>query len=309
MSLKNELYAINSGRTLADNMDRAWLIYNGKEHKTKERETAQEFLIYALDLKRVNDLNNQLLALMTDRNQHKSANPDYIPGLSPRHLKLEPTELSLAPTQISHHSPSAKLTSLFRKNEILDINFPNKKHDRRSHVLYFSNQERANMRVHLYQGKFYQQGRLFDTKKYISHRKQGYASFTLNANGELSVFSHHNGADNIHHSSTNNGSPVVGAGELVITNGELRGITTYSGHYQATLFNVYRVLGYFSDKGVNIANANVYTLYNPASYGLHAGVKRIEDLYNLSYSIPANRVFKSIEHELYHSLLQIQSET
>lgn len=55
---------------------------------------------------------------------------------------------------------------------------------------YLDNGKRAEWRVNIRNGFFEQNGEKFDTSSMISKGKKGYAAYTLNANGELSVFSH-----------------------------------------------------------------------------------------------------------------------
>lgn len=102
---------------------------------------------------------------------------------------------------------------------------------------FLDKEQRAQHRVNIVHGKFKKDNADFDTSQMIAHGKTGFAAFTLNANGELSVFNHLGMRDKIAHSSMNSGSPVVAAGELKIQNGKLLAINTHSGHYRPSLFN------------------------------------------------------------------------
>ena len=315
MALKDELYAVNQGKTFAENIDRAWDIFSDKDQTEADRGVAQAFLIYAFDLQIVNDINGQLLSLMKKRNKYKADNPEYIPGLSPKNLKLKPKEMLPNKTDEFQKTEDSNLSHLFKTQEMLDVVEDGKEDDITYSTQFFTSKERAQRRVHIYQGKFYQQGALFDTKNLESHSKVGYAAFTLNANGELSVFTHRNLEDKIAHSSMNAGSPVVCAGELIITNGELVTINTHSGHYAPSLFNMFRALEYFGERGVNISQTNVHTICDPADYGLEVSsskktVNRTDSFSPYSFfEIPGATFFTSMKEKLNQSLLSIQHDT
>jgi len=317
INLKDELYAVNKDFTLAENIDMAWSIYGNEGRSEEDRETAQEFLIYAFDLKRVDNLNKQLLTLMEDRNRHKGSNNEYIPGLSPKQLHLNPAELTPEPTAVSRKTSKRNIKALFDQYELLDVNEDSKALDIQRSTRFFSPGERANQRVHIYQGKFYKGNKLFSTEDYVAHDKKSYGAFTINANGELSVFKHHGMVDQIAHSSMNAGSPVVSAGELNIKDGELVAMNTHSGHYQPSLFNVYRALQYFSGKGINIAKTQVYTFVNPSSVRELNVSSTIVNIPTISswgrsiqfYETQANSLFMSIKESLSQSLQNIKSDT
>ena len=311
-TFKEELYAINRGYTLADNIDRAWVMYHSPDQSLdgiRDRETAQEFLIYAFNLTSLENLNEQLLDLMFKRNSYKHYNPDYIPGIRPNHLQLDPAALSIDRTPVSLQSSNPILQALFDKKELLDVNAGDKQSDLLLGTKFFSSQQRASQRVHLYQGKFYQMGQLVSTTGYTSHNKPGYAAFTLNANGELSVFNQIGMTNAIAHSSMNAGSPVVCAGELAIRNGELKGITTYSGHYAPSLFNIYRTLEHFKSKGIPIDNAQVYTFQHPSIAGLNTSSKKAVNSMSDFYVTTASELYTDMKNQLHNSLLQIQEVT
>lgn len=256
--LINTLYS--SDKTLAENIDDAWGIYQDETKNGKERGIAQLFLIYAFDIQKVENLNNQLIKLMNDRNLHKQDNPEYIPGLAPTHLGLQPKELVLKKTTKTKESDQENIKKLLDEGELLDVNANDKMFDIKYEVAFHEPLVRAAHRIHIHKGKFYKGQELFSTDDYYAHGKMTYAAFTLNANGELSVFNHEGTAkkDMTTHSTMNAGSPVVAAGELVIKDGKLITINTYSGHYQPSLFSIYRTLNYFAEKGVAIADVNIY---------------------------------------------------
>jgi hypothetical protein len=151
--------------------------------------------------------------------------------------------------------------------EVLDVRELSKRHDYQQ-VRMLTPQERRVYRVHIHDGLFKKNGALFDTKTMYSHGKVGFASFVLNLDGELSVFTHRGGErgdDNLRHSSINAGLPVIAAGEIKIENGILSALTSHSGHYYPSLFNIYRLLEHFSKHSVDISHAKVITFDDPST--------------------------------------------
>lgn len=315
MSLKKELYSQDDDLTLAQNIDKAWEIYIDENKKQEDREVAQGFLIYAFDIKHNDNLNQQLLQLMDERNQHKAENPEYIPGLSPKQLKLKPDEMSPDRTIETKVSPSLTIDNLFKAGEMLDVNARDKIEDMTDipPTPFLFAQDRAKYRVHIYQGNFCKKNELFSTDNYIAHGKKKYGAYTINANGELSIFDHYGQSGKNLHSSMNAGSPVVCAGELCIENGKLTAINTYSGHYQPSLFNVYRALEYFYDKGIDLSEAKVQVSTNPAVEGLKVSstIVSIPSTYfgwDKFYETPASEFFNVLKAKLNKSLNNIQTD-
>ena len=273
MALYDE-YTLNKKKTLAENIDKAWEVYRDLSKPNKQRNLAQSFLIYALDISELEEINTQIIRLMADRNIHKKVNPEYIPGLSPQYLGLNPAKMLPKKTTVTNTSNDSAIQDLFNKQELIDVNQRDKDKDP-LYTPYFNRERRAQYRVHIYKGQFYQRGKLFDTSKYFAHDKPMYAAYTLNATGELSVFKHYGKKGKPLHSSMNAGCPIVSAGELVIKKGELLAINTYSGHYQPNLFNVYRTLQYFHEKNINISNTFIYTRKKPSSVGFNVNFKPV----------------------------------
>lgn len=278
MLLKLELYAQTEAHTLAENIDKAWKIYNEKSTSPQAKAIAHQFLIYALDIPYLIknhdrfkflrgtsiDVEQTIASCMRARAERRLRNPEWIPGCTPQFLELdnETTDLHLFPATPAKKEQSRKL---IKSMELLKVSEESKKSDEESHTRLLNNHERAKYRVHIYEGRFYQGGELFTTcghwfrqKPYKSHSKLKYGSFTFNLNGELSVFNHLWGVDKVKHSSMNSGNLVVCAGELKIADGKLVAINTFSGHYQPTLFNIYLLLDYFSEKGVDISGTKIY---------------------------------------------------
>jgi hypothetical protein len=291
--MKQDFYSQEA--TMASNIDSAWEVYTNQEREEKERKAAQRFLIYAFDLVDTDRINQQLCPLMHQRLLHKRNNPEYIPGLSPKHLALQPEDMSLN---------SSSVKGLLANDEVLEMNYQSAKHDKEYKAEYLSYSDRAKYRVHIYQGNFYQNGQLFDTTNLSSHKREGYGAFTINLYGELSIFQHGKG---YYHSSMNAGNPVVCAGEICIANGKLIAINTHSGHYTPSLFNIYRTLEHFVEKGIDVSQVKIYTNLPPPE-GLHLQEKERIDFSEESYEIPAAIFFYSIKEKLNEALHSILSD-
>jgi len=80
----------------------------------------------------------------------------------------------------------------------------------------------------------------------------------MNAQGELysSTFQE---ARYMHHSSLSGGQPVAAAGELVVENGRVVGITNRSGHYKPEPKMTGQLLTSLREMGLDLAGAQVVT--------------------------------------------------
>jgi hypothetical protein len=96
------------------------------------------------------------------------------------------------------------------------------------------------------------------------------------------------------HSSMNAGSPVVSAGELKIENGKLTAITTHSGHYRPSLFNVYRMLEHLAKNGVDISGIDVITLNDPS--------KQLPGVKTTAWDSPNGRYYKTPVEMIYKDM-------
>lgn len=295
---KKQIYLEAKG-PLASRIDFAWQVYNDRSQKNDVRKKALNFLIFAFDLRTLSNLNQQLIELMHERDNYRSHNPQYVPGKTPMSLSFNPG--LVVPEQTFHEGQSVQrpIRQALASGEMLDVNNESKDLDWRVGTRFFNAQQRSAFQVHCHKGKFYKDGKVFDSTKMISHGKNGYAAFTLNANGELSVFRHHGMTDLIAHSSMNAGVPVIAAGELQIKKGVLKAITTHSGHYRPTLFNVYRILEHFIQKGVNINQAKMVTQQNPRAYlNLNSTELRTPELQEQLYKTSAKKFFALFDNQL-----------
>lgn len=299
--LEHNIYLEQLG-TLAQRIDFAWEVYTNPEADKQHKKNAEKFLIYAFDIRDTQDVNNQLIALMDDRNLHKSQNPYYIPGKSPKFISqfLNPGERNLEDTA-DHNEETKQHISMARHQQvILRVNKESQREDVEQKTNLLSPEERAKYRVLIRNKLFLQNNKPFDTSNMISHGKRGYASFTLNANGELYLFEHKEGIDKMAHSSMTAGSPVVAAGEIKIENGVLKAITTHSGHYRPSLFNVHRVLEYFTHNDVDISQAKVVTFEKPTLEGVKStAVQFWSDRGSfIRHETRADEIYKSIDRLL-----------
>ncbi|KTD52603.1 hypothetical protein [Legionella quateirensis] len=260
--------------TLAQRLDKAWEIYKDDKRTDEDRIIAQNYMIFILDINDkhvIENLNEKLVQLMLERELNKVENPDFIPGKSPIVL-AEKSKSGLKQTENSGETEDEEVLALINKKDLLDVN-PNSKLKDKGELKnkfgivnakkteFFNAEERDMLRVLTRNGIFYSRDReVFDTQKSISHDKKGFAAYTLNVNGELSVFQHiDHDKTGIAHSSMNAGVPVVSAGEIEIKNGKLISITEHSGHYRPSLYNMYKTLDYFRKQGVDISDVKVYT--------------------------------------------------
>lgn len=278
MLLKNEFYDQNTLKTFAENIDKAWLAYSVDCASPKEKKNAYQFLIYALNIPYLikhqiqfdflNQANTEMeiiAACMEAREKRKRKNPDWIPGCTPDFLELNEVTRTLEYYPLTEMKKDQR-RHFIEENQLLEVNWWDRLKDKTSTVK-FDRYERAPYRVHIYNGRFYQNGKLFTTcgkwlgaAPYKAHSKLKFGAFTLNLDGELSVFNHLWGLDGIKHSSMNSGGLVFCAGEFKIDNGKLIALHTHSGHYRPTLYNLYLLLDYFAERGVDVSATKIYLL-------------------------------------------------
>ncbi|MFA6303990.1 MAG: hypothetical protein WC627_12780, partial [Legionella sp.] len=205
--IQNDSIYDESKDLLANRIDFAWEAYIDEKNQKHLREKALQFLIYAFDLRDTKDINGQLIILMNRKNACKSTNPEFIPGLEPQNLPFKPEFIIPKQTTLHGKSNISIISQAIAKNELVDVNNNDKFYDKKGLTTFFSPQQRAKYRVIINNGLFYKNNALFDTSLMISHLKMGFASYTLNSNGELSIFNHKGMVDGIGHSSTNSGAP------------------------------------------------------------------------------------------------------
>ncbi|MCL9684462.1 hypothetical protein [Legionella maioricensis] len=307
--LKYNIY-LESKATLAQRIDFAWHVYSTRTGLPDTfKKEALKFLIYAFDIPLTANVNAQLITLMDERMKHWDKNPEYIPGKSPQNIPFDPGKLVLNKTKTPNQSADKDIEQAMQSKELLDVNQRSKELDKNKSTRFLTPEQRGQHRVHIYNGKFNQNGRPCDTYAMVSKGKQGFAAFTLNANGELSLFNHYGMKDRIAHSSMNAGSPVVAAGEIRIEKGVLKGITTFSGHYQPSLFNVYRLLEHVSKHGIDISRAHIYTLNDPSKSldNINSQALKVNEN-TIIYITPATQVYKTIDNILNENIATIAQQ-
>ncbi len=295
--LRNKsIYKEKSG-TLAERVDFAWSVYSSNDiqnpNKKNIKKEALMFLTYALNIQDPQDINGQFIELMEERNKYKTDNPGYIPGKSPSRIPFNPATVIPTATPLKKKNSSPEVAAAITQRELLDVNYDSKMLDLHANTIFLDERQRAELRVIISSGTFMKNGTNFDTSLMHSHNKPGFGAFTLNANGELSVFVHNRMRDRIAHSSMNSGVPVVAAGEIQIEDGVLKKITTHSGHYRPSLFNVYRLLEHFSQSGIDINQAQVVSFDDPSSKltGVKSKVVYYDAYKRDMYETPANQIY------------------
>ena len=299
----DSIYQENKG-TLSSRIDFAWSVFINRKELMADREKAMKFLIYAFDLKSTKNINVQLIQLMEKKNKYRNINSEYIPTKEPSMLPLNPSERDLLQITATNPPQNLKISDAILSKELLDVGSRYKNTFDPVNADYLDKEERAKHRVNIRNGSFVKDGRNFDTSLMSAKKESGIAAYTLNANGELSIFSH--SSDRIFHSSMNAGAPVIAAGEIMIKDGALIKITTGSGHYQPSLFNVYRALEYFSLHGIDIDQAKVITLTKPALPNIET--KSIVQTGRPQFETPANQIYFSLKKILANNVNSIQMD-
>jgi|GEM_PF-3929378 hypothetical protein len=95
-----------------------------------------------------------------------------------------------------------------------------------------------------------------DTSHHHSHGKDGWATFIINAKGEIFIHDH---TESFMHSSFMADAPVLFAGEIKIANGKVVGISNYSGHYLPDEFEMAHALQHLKDKALDLSSCVIYS--------------------------------------------------
>ncbi len=318
MSERQEAYRqslfLRGQGTIAERLDKAWECYNNEERTLEDRLIAQSYLIFVLDISEEHiqdDLNTTLKELMLQRTMLKDINPEYIPGKSPITLSEE-SKGRLEMTESPGVSEDPEVASAIKENRLLDVNTISRRkdlgHETGQKTEYFDAEQRDMLRVLIRHGKFVTpEGVPFDTSDSIAKHKKGFAAFTLNVQGEFSVFQHRfQEVNGIAHSSMNAAMPVFCAGEVRIENGKLLTITDRSGHYAPSLYNIYKALDYFKKQGVDISETKVYSSVNPGK-ALKIDVYKSKD-YPQFYELNATDLFNSYAAHMKNVVNEITSK-
>jgi hypothetical protein len=149
----------------------------------------------------------------------------------------------------------------------------------------------------------------FDGTKQYSHLKKGVVAYTINTEGEISAFTHLSGRESrdglLFHSSMNAGKAVFCAGELQINSqGELLTITTRSGHYRPSTYNLYKFLQHLESQRVDISNVKVRGIEKPPK-GVEYTVNK--DSFIPVYEYKATDLYEFIKHSLQQNIKSFSS--
>lgn len=311
--------------TLASRLDIAWEDYQNDNLSFIKRASAAAFMVYVFDIKKLSNkpdqLNQQLENLMQKRLEHKSTNPEYIPIQNSSVYDFENTAEIISPLDdydysYYYDSDNLAVKSLLANNMLLNVNREDKDNDELHSISYLTTKERGEYRLEISDGKLCQEGLPFDSSEMIAHGKPGYVAFTLNANGELSVFKHNNHIKDeqnriLAHSSMNSGAPVIAAGEMEIRQGQVVSINTYSGHYQPSVYSLSRFVKFLNAKRVDISETKIYLQQEPnADSGLKAEEVAFYDddddeYYELWYELPAIDLLNTVEKIINSNLKSI----
>ncbi|HAF88002.1 MAG TPA: hypothetical protein DCG13_05485 [Legionellales bacterium] len=302
-------------KTLAARLDLAWQVYSDKApHVTDaQKAVARQFLMYVLNIPAYHPnekIHQQITCYMKKRAELKEKNARFIPGRAPCRLPFNPDTTVLVSTPFYKVTSNVPVYRAIHEGELLDVNQLSKQKDAKGQVKFLTEEQQIGYQVVISEGKFMQNGRVFDTQGMLSHKKSDFAAFTLNTYGEFAVFNHRGMADGIAHSSMNAGLPVVAAGEIQIHEGIPTKITTHSGHYLPTLFNVYRLLEYLEKQGVDVSGVEIIFFETPPNLinlgrnvAITAYSKSLEDnQYLNAYKMPASAIYTHIKARLQQSI-------
>lgn len=314
---RRRFYQVSKSQpNLTDLIDHAYQVYKDTKSHYLDKIIAQEFLIYSLDIQHPEKkLNLKIKTAMNLRASLKESYPDFIPGRSPIPIDiLNPvSRKNISKTTAFKKTSNSELQSLFEQSEILDVVTKAKIKDqggrrkKKKKTVFYNYLERDAFRVDIHNGLFHQLGSRVSTQHSVSHGKKGFAAFTLDINGELSVFPHVNhDATGIAHSSLTGGKPVFCAGEIKIDDGKLQALTTYSGHYRPTLYNMYKLLSYFENRGVDVTHVKLYSLNrDPSVVGIVA--KKSEEDPNF-YECQAQDLLYAFKAKLRRELHEVRAD-
>jgi|GEM_PF-2897960 len=256
---------------LAERLDLAFEVYkhchallNNKENHDYSRiEKIQQAAFKLMEVILNVEGEEKVLHQMNKRLIKRKWDPEFIPGKRP-HLTQLPSPYRAVRKSQYQWRRLAELALSHKRGKILAVKPERRARDLEDKIQMLTSQERDKHRVIIQKGKFYERQPdntyvTCDTWDRVSHRKTAFAAFTLNMKGELSLFDHFDSDDGFAHSSMNASSPIFISGEIQLVQGELRGLTVYSLHYNPTLANIYELLSYFQAQGVDTSKTTLYT--------------------------------------------------
>ncbi len=236
----------------------------------------------------------EIKSMLAERRGKIIIDPEFIPSKKVKTGVLSNVDPSKASNPIIRQFQTLMIKALLvKKNRARIVNQRSRILDRKMATQKLSAKQRAAHRVIIIKGIFCKRKlglnvkseawlkrrrvrsryAKFSTQNMLSHDKLGYAAYTLNMYGELSVFDHYSGREAkigpTFHSTMNAGAAVISAGEIKISPyGELEVLTVHSGHYQPGPLQVYNTLKYFKEQGIDISKAKVMFFGNLRDYGI-----------------------------------------
>lgn len=281
---KNLFYDVEKKMTQSSRIDLAYEIFQLAEILLKDKETVNahpelpqlkenmmKFLDSAFDLNPTLDTDKKIarVHLLMSHKLKKKVNPEYIPGKSPAPPLVEFLRPEMGETKAEYNwGRIIEALSAVRSGKKMTVNAEDQIEDKKDNIKMLTPEERDQYRVEIIKHVFQKRDakdstyHIFDTSQMIAHGKKGYAAFVIDRNGAIYLFNHKKTEDKIAHSSLNAGGNTFGAGEMEIVQGELKVINTYSGHYEPNIYNVFEILTFLVDKGVNIENVRVHVFEN-----------------------------------------------
>lgn len=243
---------------------------NDSPPKDKER---IQILMDATQQKRIAKTAGLIKTKMEEAHNKQETNREYIPGKTleltflPRPEDARDTTITgdktIRRTHIYQWRKAAELALAHSRREAMFVHEDDRESDVSENIQMLSPIMRASKRALIKDGLFvkYDFGskghviyQKYDTADEEAHGKEGYAAYTINRNGEISFFPHLGKEDRVAHSTMNAGAPVIGAGEIKVTNGKPIIINDFSGHYKPTFFNIFVTLKFFDQHGIDFSH-------------------------------------------------------
>jgi hypothetical protein len=221
------------------------------------------------NLKNILNVNEEksIPLLMDERTFRKKTDPYYIPHIVTARL----TGLPDIKKQTKNKFKQIVIQGLAHsRGKIKAVTRQAKEDDKKFTALFYTPEQRDKYRVTISPDRKSSVLKQYDPNSYsfancdtsdmISHTKKGYGAFVISNEGEVLIFNHHGGLDQLFHSSYTESKPVLFAGEIMVKNGVIAEITNYSGHYQPTIENIYEAIKFFKMNGINIDEIKIKLL-------------------------------------------------
>jgi hypothetical protein len=263
-------YHTNTPTILAVRLDKAFEIYNAVDTFLAKGNTGiaslellqikQNMLIF---MKTVLDVQDEakISGLMAEREKFKTHNPEFIPNRQVHLTHLPPVTSDKKAVRNWQNLAESELAK--SRGKALTVTEEARVDDKETGILRYTPEERDRLRAVIHEGVFVerQQGdNTFvevDTLYRTAHHQTNLVAYTLNKDGELTLFDHKMKADLVAHSTMNAAMFVASAGEMRIEKGKLTLITMHSGHYQPTDQNVFELLKYLKEQKVDLTDVMV----------------------------------------------------